>query len=111
MVEAPRLTGEQRAAARTTALAARQARAAARAELKSGRLSLIEFLQLAQGDPQLASMRVRDLLTALPGIGPARASQLLAEIRIAESRRIQGLGPKQRVALLARLGYPAESQA
>ncbi|HEX2903102.1 MAG TPA: integration host factor, actinobacterial type [Jatrophihabitans sp.] len=105
----PRLTAEQRAAARGEALLARQARAAVKARLKSGQLSLSGFLLLAEQDPRLAALRVPELLAALPGIGDAGASRLLAELRIAGSRRVQGLGPKQRAALLARLDHPAQS--
>lgn len=109
MPAAPRLTDEQRALARERALQARTARAEAKAGLKSGRLGAIEFLLAAQADSVLGSMRVREFLAALPGIGDARTAALLAELHIAESRRLTGLGPKQRAALLHRLGYPAES--
>lgn len=108
---APRLTDEQRRSAREAALQARTVRAEAKAALKDGRLGVVEFLQLAQGDSRLASMRVREFLTALPGVGDARATALLTEVGIAVSRRVGGLGPKQRVALLARLADPAESDS
>jgi len=107
---APKLTDEQRAAARVQALSARTVRAEAKVGLKSGTLSVVEFLQAAQADSRLAAMRVREFLVALPGIGDARAEALLTELAIARSRRIGGLGPKQRVALLARLTDPAESR-
>ena len=109
MPDAPRLTAEQRSRARAEALAARTARAEARAQLKAGTLSLPEFLRRAEHDPQLAAMRVSALIAALPGYGEARSAALMTELRIAGSRRIRGLGPKQRVALLARTGHPAES--
>lgn len=93
------------------AIAARAARAQARADLKSGRLSLAALLERASTDDQLAAMRVTALLAALPGYGKVRAAALLAELRIAESRRLRGLGPHQRAALLQRIKQTAQSQS
>lgn len=110
MPEAPQLSDEQRAGALARATAARAARAQARADLKSGRLSLSQLLERADADSQLAAMRVSALLAALPGYGKVRAAALLAELRIAESRRLRGLGPHQRAALLQRINKAAQSQ-
>jgi hypothetical protein len=111
MPEIPRLSAEQRADALAAATAARAARARARADLKSGRLSLAQLLEQAGSDSQLASMRVTALLDALPGYGKVRAAALLRELRIAESRRVRGLGPHQRAALLQRISQTAQSRS
>lgn len=111
MPEAPPLSDEQRAGALSTAIAARAARAKARADLKSGQVSLAELLERADADSRLAAMRVTSLLDALPGYGKARAAALLAELRIAESRRLRGLGPHQRAALLQRIMQTAQSRS
>ena len=111
MPEAPPLSAEQRAGALAKATAARSARAQARADLKSGRLSLAQLLERAGTDSQLAAMRVTALLAALPGYGKVRAAALLAELRIAESRRLAGLGPHQRAALLQRISQTAQSRS
>jgi hypothetical protein len=111
MPTAPKLTAEQRSAALAEAALARTARAAARAELKAGRLSVGQLLAGAEGDPRLAAMRVSALLESLPGYGPARTAALLAELHIADTRRIRGLGPKQRAALLTAIGHAAQSQS
>ena len=111
MPEVPRLSAQQRADALAVATAARAARAQVRVELKSGRLSLAELLERADSDEQLASMRVTSLLAALPGYGKVRAAALLAELRIAESRRVRGLGPHQRAALLRRIEQTAQSRS
>ena len=111
MPEIPRLSAEQRADALAAAAVARSARAQARADLKSGRLSLAELLDRAESDEQLASMRVTSLLAALPGYGKVRAAALLAELHIAESRRVRGLGPHQRAALLQRIAQTAQSRS
>ncbi|MEO7261631.1 MAG: integration host factor, actinobacterial type [Jatrophihabitantaceae bacterium] len=111
MPEAPALSAEQRAGALVAATAARAARARARADLKSGRLSLTQLLERAGADDQLAAMRVTALLAALPGYGKVRAAALLTELRIAESRRLRGLGPRQRAALLQRIDQTAQSRS
>ena len=93
------------------AAAARSARAQIRAELKSGLVSVAELLDRARTDEQLAAMRVTALLAAMPGYGKVRAAALLAELRIAESRRLRGLGPNQRAALLERIQQAAQSRS
>lgn len=111
MPEAPRLSAEQRASAVAVAAAARAVRAQARADLKSGRIGLAEVLERAGAGSPLATMRVTALVAALPGYGPVRTAALLAELRIAESRRIRGLGPHQRAALLRRIAQTAQSRS
>jgi hypothetical protein len=104
------LTAEQRTAALARAAVVRADRGQARAELKAGRLSLPALLDRAAADEALASMRVSALLAALPGYGRVRAAALLDELGIATTRRVRGLGARQRAALLARVGQAAQSQ-
>lgn len=111
MPTAPKLTTEQRTRALADAAEARALRATARAELKAGELSLADFLTRAETDPRLAAMRVSALVSALPGYGEARSTALLAELGIAQSRRIRGLGPRQRESLLTRLTDRAQSRS
>ena len=110
MAQAPALSAEQRAAALQRAAAVRAERGRLRAELKAGRLSLAALLDRASEDESLAGMRVSALLEALPGYGRVRATALLDELGIASSRRVRGLGPRQRAALLAQVGQAAQSQ-
>ncbi len=109
MPRAPQLSPEQRRAALAQAAQARVVRAEARARLKAGTLTLAEFLRLAEREPRLGSMRVSALISALPGYGDARTRQLMDQLTIADSRRVRGLGPRQRDGLLARVGNAAES--
>lgn len=111
MPTAPQLSPQQRAHALQKAGEVRAVRARVRAELKSGALSLADLLDQAETDEALATMRVTALLEALPGYGKARAGLLLAELRIAASRRVRGLGPNQRTALLARIEQTAQSRS
>ncbi|MDR1082389.1 MAG: integration host factor, partial [Coriobacteriales bacterium] len=83
--------------------AARSARAALRAKVKSGELSFAKVLAKA-GDPIVDKIKVITLVESLPGYGKAKAAKLLADLDISDTRRVKGLGEKQKAALLERLG-------
>ncbi len=99
----PNLSDADRAAALKKAAEARKKRAELRAELKSGKKTFAQVLKAAD-DPIVARMKVSTLLESLPGYGKAKALKLMGELEISESRRVQGLGARQREQLLARLG-------
>jgi guanylate kinase len=91
-----------RAAAARAAVAARRARAAVKAAVATGDRSALDVARTAWSDaeaPAEKSLRVRDLLTSLNGIGPARAETIMGSLRIAPSKRLGGLGTRQRSAL------------
>ncbi|MFM8998659.1 MAG: integration host factor, actinobacterial type [Actinomycetota bacterium] len=96
----PVLTDEQRRQALEKAAEARRKRAAIKAELKSGRRSLRDVL-LGASDETVAKMKVASVLEALPGVGKVRARKLMERLDISATRRVRGLGAKQRDALLA----------
>ncbi|HEU0089562.1 MAG TPA: integration host factor, actinobacterial type [Pseudonocardiaceae bacterium] len=96
----PELTEEQRAAALEKAAAARRARAELKERLKRGGTNLKEVLANADSDDILGKMKVSALLEALPGVGKVRAAQIMERLEIAPSRRLRGLGERQRKALL-----------
>lgn len=96
----PVLTDEQRRQALEKAAEARRKRAAIKAELKSGRRSLRDVLGGA-ADETVAKMKVASVLEALPGVGKVRARKLMERLDISATRRVRGLGAKQRDALLA----------
>ena len=83
--------------------ATEQERARLRDDLRERRVSGPDVSAGAGENPAWAGLRVRWLLEALPGIGPVRAERLMDEIDIAPTRRIQGLGSRQRDALVAAL--------
>lgn len=103
----PPLTPEARAAAAARGVAARQLRASVRAGLHDGSIRVAALLadgQRADDRGQmLARMRVVDLVSSFPGIGPVRAAELMERIGIAANRRVGGLGPHQIDALVAML--------
>ena len=94
-----------RVAAAKAAVAARRARAAVKAAIASGERSALDVARAAWDDSLVEttsaerSLRVRDLLVSLPGIGPARAEAIMGTLRIAPSKRLGGLGTRQRTAL------------
>lgn len=96
----PTLTEEQRRQALAKAAEARRKRAELKGELKSGKRALKDVLS-RQGDDTVGKMRVSTVLESLPGVGKVRARKLMEKLDISASRRIRGLGSKQRDALLA----------
>lgn len=98
----PQLSAEERQAALEKAKAARIKRAQVRDDLKSGKLSLEDVLKM-KDDPIVGRMKVSTLIETLPGYGKAKAEKIMGELKIAESRRLKGLGERQEAALLERL--------
>ena len=48
-------------------------------------------------------MKVSTLIETMPGYGKAKTEKVMAELNIAPSRRLRGLGKRQEAALLERL--------
>jgi guanylate kinase len=96
----PKLTAEQRSAALAKSTASRQVRAAIKARVKLGELSLSAVLDLAGNDEAIAKMRVAELLESFAGVGKVRALAMLERLEISPTRRVQGLGVAQRHNLL-----------
>ena len=96
----PELSPDARQAALAKAAAARRQRAELKEKLKMGSVSLGELLAQADGDEVVGKMKVVAVLESLPGVGKVRARRLMDELKIAESRRVRGLGAQQREALL-----------
>lgn len=97
----PQLTDEQRKAALEKAAAARHARAELREKIKKGETTLQEVLD--SEDPIAARMKVSALIESLPGYGKAKAAKIMNELGISPSRRVKGLGARQREQLLEAL--------
>ena len=68
-----------------------------------GSLTLKELLDQAERDEVVAKMKVVTVLESLPGLGKVKARRLMEEIGISETRRVQGLGDKQRRSLFEKL--------
>jgi hypothetical protein len=96
----PVLTDEQRKQALEKAAEARRKRAELKGQLKSGKLTLTDVLS-RQGDDTVGKMKVSTVLESLPGVGKVRARKMMEKLDISASRRVRGLGAKQRESLLA----------
>jgi S13-like protein len=90
----PTITAEQRRAGLAKAAEVRQARAAAKDGIREGTVSPVAVL--SDQDSPLWAAPVKSLLLAVPGIGTARAAELMARVGIDPRRRVRGLGPVQR---------------
>lgn len=99
----PNLSDEDRKKALAKAAEARQLRAALRAKIKNGEMTFADVMNTSD-DPIVARMKVATLLESLPGYGKSKATKIMTELEISQSRRVQGLGSRQREALMARLG-------
>jgi hypothetical protein len=95
----PPLTEEQRRQALEKAAIARRKRAELKEQLKRGSTSLKDLLGRTD-DEIVGKMKVSSVLEALPGVGRVRAQRIMERLEIKPSRRMRGLGQKQRVNLL-----------
>lgn len=103
MVGVPERTADERQAALARAQQVRQVQAEVKHMLKTGEVGLAEVLDRADDAEEIARMRVSAVLQSLPRIGPVRSRRLMESLDIAASRRLGGLGPRQRAALLDEL--------
>lgn len=99
----PSLSHEQRVEASRLAVANRRRRAEVKRQVKSGELTLSQLFDLAEREECVAQMRAYDLISALPAIGEVKAARIMERASIAKTRRIRGLGPKQRAELFRAL--------
>jgi hypothetical protein len=92
---------EQRLRSLDRANEIRSARATLKKELASGRVKIEDVL--AQPPAFAATAKVSDLLLAVPGFGPARATRTLARCQIPYGKTAAGLSKRQRDTLVALL--------
>jgi hypothetical protein len=95
----PTLTEEQRREALAKAAEARRKRAELKGQLKSEKMTLRDVLT-RQGDDVIGKMKVSSVLESLPGVGKVRARRIMERLDISATRRVRGLGAKQKDALL-----------
>lgn len=90
-----------RAAAAQAAIAARRARAAIKHDIAGRRRTALEVAQVGWVDSSSAEagLRVTELLTSIPSLGPARVEKVMAELEISNRKRVGGLGVRQRSRL------------
>lgn len=91
-----------RAAGTRAAIAARRARAEVKRQVASRERTALDVAESAwAGDPTApeATLRVSELLKSIPTLGPTRTERVMADLGIAASKRVGGLGVRQRDAL------------
>jgi S13-like H2TH domain len=93
----PAPSPQQRQSALAKANQVRSARAQLKRELAAGQTALTQVL--ADPPPYAASAKIRELLLAVPGIGPAKADRALTHCRIATAKTLAGLTNRQRTEL------------
>lgn len=102
----PQLTEEQRKQALEKAAEARRKRAEIKQQLKNGTLNLPQVLNRPE-DETVGKMKVASVLESLPGVGKVRARKIMERLDISSTRRVRGLGAKQKEALLGEFGAGA----
>lgn len=91
-----------RIAASRAAVAARRARAAVKAGIASRQTSAVDVVDTAwreQENLAYSTLRVRELLGSVPSMGPTRVARVMGKLGIAASKRVGGLGARQRTVL------------
>lgn len=91
-----------RIAGSRAAVAARRARAEVKRQVANGERTALDVAETAwAGEPTApeATLRVSELLKSLPGVGPTRAARVMHDLRIADAKRVGGLGVRQRAEL------------
>ena len=104
----PKLTDEQRKEALAKAAEARKARAELKEKLKRGGTNLKEVLDQAESNETIGKTKVSAILEAMPKVGKVKAKEIMDELEIAQTRRLRGLGDRQRRALPERFGFADE---
>jgi len=102
----PQLTEEQRKQALEKAAEARRKRADIKQQLKNGTLSLPQILSQPDNET-IGKMKVASVLESLPGVGKVRARKIMERLDISSTRRVRGLGAKQKESLLGEFGAKA----
>jgi hypothetical protein len=97
----PKLSLEEKRKALKKAQEVRSKRAKIRQSLKKGKMTIREVMANSKDDV-VAKMRVVYLLKSMPRIGKVKTKKIMTDIGIDETRRIQGLGNRQRQALIQR---------
>jgi guanylate kinase len=95
-----------RIAGSRAAVAARRARAEVKRQVAQRERSPLDVAEAAwTGEPTApeATLRVTELLRSIPGLGPTRVAAIMRDLRIADGKRVGGLGVRQRAELRAYL--------
>lgn len=86
-----------RSAALELAIAARQAQATLKKDLKAGKLDYLAVIDdaMSGANPVAARLLVLDFLKTLPAVGKVKSQKMLEEFEISPRKRLGGLGVRQ----------------
>jgi hypothetical protein len=101
MSKPPQLSNEERRAALLKASAARKLRADFKLDVKKKKVRW--FSAFDRTEEAIQKMRIKELLESIPSFGSTRAENILDQIGISHSRRIKGIGVRQKNELLKAL--------
>jgi hypothetical protein len=104
MATPPQLSVDARNEALAKAALVRVARSELKDQIKAGAITLENMFSVSDTDEIIGKLKVLTMLESLPGLGKVKARRVMDEVGIADSRRVRGLGPHQRTALLQKLG-------
>ncbi|MCU1578668.1 MAG: guanylate kinase [Rhodoglobus sp.] len=87
-----------RAAAARAAIAARRARAAIKHDIATRTRTALDAAQRGWDAPDSAEagLRVTELLSSVPTLGPTRTAKVMTKLGISDKKRVGGLGVRQR---------------
>lgn len=80
----------------------RSSRKQLKRDMKHGLVPVFDVL--AEPGPDVATMKVMDLLLATPKIGRVKANKLLSQARVSPSKTLAGMTERQRGELLVVMG-------
>ncbi len=93
-------TFESRAKAVEASNRVRKERVSVFDTIKNGSIGAENILFNLDKYPCMQRVRVKRFLKAFKGISDAKADKIMAELKIAENRRLQGLGTRQKTNLV-----------
>lgn len=105
----PELNDDARREALQKAAEARKIRAEMKQQLKAGEIGLQDVLRRADEEDTIGRTRVSAVLEAIPRVGKIRSRRIMERLDISPSRRLRGLGGKQRERLLAEFNAQPDS--
>lgn len=100
----PPRSHEQRVAALTRANEIRVYRARLKRDVKARRRHAADLI--ADPPAEILTMRVLELLLAMPKVGRVKGNKIIQTVSAAPSKTIGGLSGRQRAALIDALGGP-----
>ena len=101
MMKPPHLSIEERKAALLKAVEARKIRSEFKLQVKNKQIRWHEAFESTE--EAIQKMRIKELLESIPSFGSTRAENILDQIGISHSRRIKGIGIRQKNELLKML--------